>query len=161
MEAAILWIRPRRVIPLHEELLPLRRRQQRHLGQPLRGVRDHRRQHLPQVYRHPFDGRGVFSNSITIYFEADLRPQLEGKPISVIYINNAEFGGFFRLDKRCQSGFLAINTVGDPKTNLISQLLDQVKIGSKVSDVAVSISLPRALLEQLTKKETSPPAEKK
>jgi len=50
---------------------------------------------------------------------------------------------------------------GDPKTNLISQLLDQVKIGSKVNDVGVSISLPRALLEQLTKKETSTPTEKK
>jgi putative polyketide hydroxylase len=35
----------------------------------------------------PFDGRGVFSNSITIYFTADLRPQLAGKPLSVIYIN--------------------------------------------------------------------------
>src|SRR5205085_10988842 len=65
----------------------------------------------------PFDGRGVFSNSITIYFEADLRPQMLGKPISVIYINNPEFGGFFRLDRRCQSGFLAVNTIGDPKTN--------------------------------------------
>jgi len=49
----------------------------------------------------------------------------------------------------------------DPKTNPIAQLLDQVKIGSKVSDVAISISLPRALLDQLTKKETPPPAEKK
>jgi hypothetical protein len=50
---------------------------------------------------------------------------------------------------------------GDPKTNFIVQLLDQVKIGSKVNDVALSISLPRALLEQLTKKETPAPAEKK
>ena len=29
-----------------------------------------------------FDGRGVFSNSITIYFQADLWPQLGGKPLS-------------------------------------------------------------------------------
>ena len=50
----------------------------------------------------PFDGRGVFSNSITIYFTADLRPQMEGKPLSVIYINNPTFGGFFRLDKHCR-----------------------------------------------------------
>jgi hypothetical protein len=50
---------------------------------------------------------------------------------------------------------------GDPKTNFIAQVLDQVKIGSKVNDVALSISLPRALLEQLTKKETPAPAEKK
>ena len=63
----------------------------------------------------PFEGRGVFSNSITIYFTADLRPQLEGKPLSVIYVNNDTFGGFFRLDKRCRSGFLVINTVRDPR----------------------------------------------
>lgn len=50
---------------------------------------------------------------------------------------------------------------GDPKTNLFAQLLDQVKIGSKVNDVSLSISLPRALLDQLTKKETPAPAEKK
>src|SRR5262249_25611438 len=46
----------------------------------------------------PFDGRGIFSNSITIYFEADLWPQLGDKPISVVYINNPEFGGFMRVD---------------------------------------------------------------
>ena len=51
---------------------------------------------------------------MTIYFTADLRPQMEGKPLSVIYINNPTFGGFFRLDKDCRSGFLVINTVGDP-----------------------------------------------
>ena len=48
----------------------------------------------------PFDGRGVFSNSMTIYFEADLWPQLGGKPISIIYINNPVFGGFFRVRER-------------------------------------------------------------
>jgi hypothetical protein len=50
---------------------------------------------------------------------------------------------------------------GDPKTNLIAQVLDLVKIGSKVNDVALSISLPREILDQLAKKETPPPAEKK
>src|SRR5262245_8068520 len=49
---------------------------------------------------------------------------------------------------------------GDPTANFIAQLLDQVKIGSKSSDVSLSISVPRALLDQLTKKETPPPTEK-
>ena len=65
----------------------------------------------------PVDGRGVFSNSITIYFTADLTRQLGGKPLSVVYINNATLGGFFRMNKDCQSGFLAVNTVGDPKVD--------------------------------------------
>jgi hypothetical protein len=50
---------------------------------------------------------------------------------------------------------------GDPKTGIVAQLLDQVKIGSKVNDVSLSISLPRELLDQLTKKEAPQPAEKK
>ena len=33
----------------------------------------------------PFDGRGVFSNSITIYFHADLAKFVEGRGFSVIY----------------------------------------------------------------------------
>ena len=50
---------------------------------------------------------------------------------------------------------------GDPKTNLFAQLLDQVKIGSKVNDVSLSITLSREIIDQLTKKETPTPAEKK
>lgn len=50
---------------------------------------------------------------------------------------------------------------GDPKTNLFAQLLDQVKIGSKVNDVSLSITLPREIIDQLTKKETPAPVEKK
>ena len=98
----------------------------------------------------PFDGRGVFSNSITIYFDADLRPQMLGKPISVIYINNPEFGGFFRLSKDCRSGFLAINTIGDPKNNPdvanaakdVSEprLIELVRIGAGVADLPVKIT---------------------
>src|SRR5262245_61989279 len=49
-----------------------------------------------------FEGRGVFSNSMTIYFTADLAAQLLGKPLSVIYISNETLGGFFRVDKDCQ-----------------------------------------------------------
>ena len=52
---------------------------------------------------------------MTIYFRANLAPQLLGKPLSVIYLNNATFGGFMRVDKDCQAGFIGVNTVGDPK----------------------------------------------
>ncbi len=59
-------------------------------------------------------GRGVFSNSITIYFRAPLAPFLEGRNLSIIYINNPVLGGFFRLEKGSGRGFLVVNTVGDP-----------------------------------------------
>src|SRR4051794_2497107 len=98
----------------------------------------------------PMDGRGTFSNSITIYFRADLSPQMGGKPISVIYINHPQFGGFFRLDKDCQAGFLVVNTVGDPKINPDAanaasdtseeRLIQFVRLGAGVPDLDVSIT---------------------
>lgn len=48
---------------------------------------------------------------------------------------------------------------GDPKTDAIGQLVDQIKISSKLNDVSLSIALPRAMLDQLLKK--TAPAEKK
>jgi 2-polyprenyl-6-methoxyphenol hydroxylase-like FAD-dependent oxidoreductase len=98
----------------------------------------------------PVDGRGVFSNSITIYFTADLSPQLGGKPLSVIYINNPTLGGFFRMSRDCQSGFLAINTVGDPKADPVAaanaaadtseaRLIDLVRAGVGDPKLAVRI----------------------
>jgi 2-polyprenyl-6-methoxyphenol hydroxylase-like FAD-dependent oxidoreductase len=96
----------------------------------------------------PFDGRGVFSNSITIYFTADLAPQMLGQPLSVVYINNPVFGGFFRLDKECQSGFLVVNTVGDATNPDIAnaaadtsaaRLVELVRAGAGVPDLAVRI----------------------
>jgi 2-polyprenyl-6-methoxyphenol hydroxylase-like FAD-dependent oxidoreductase len=96
----------------------------------------------------PFEGRGVFSNSMTIYFTADLRPQMEGKPLSVVYINNAAFGGFIRLDKSCESGFLVVNTVGDPTSGDAAdaaadtsenRLVEFVRIAAGVPDLPVAI----------------------
>ncbi len=64
-----------------------------------------------------YDGRGVFSNSLTIYFHADLSPWLGDKAWSIIYVNNEKLGGFFRMNRAGNAGFLAINTVGDPNVD--------------------------------------------
>lgn len=98
----------------------------------------------------PYDGRGIFSNSMTIYFHADCWPQLGDKPLSVIYINNLVFGGFFRFAKDCQSGFLGVNTVGDPKADPVAaanaaadiseaRLTEIVRAGIGVPDLPVKI----------------------
>ena len=96
-----------------------------------------------------FEGRGVFSNSMTIYFTADLAPQLLGKPLSVIYISNETMGGFFRVDKDCQAGFLVVNTIGDPASSADvadaardtsePRLIELVRAASGVSDLKVRI----------------------
>ena len=62
-----------------------------------------------------YEGRGAFSNSVTIYFTADVSPWVGNNAWSVIYVNNPVLRGFFRLNRSAQAGFLAINAVGDPK----------------------------------------------
>jgi 2-polyprenyl-6-methoxyphenol hydroxylase-like FAD-dependent oxidoreductase len=60
-------------------------------------------------------GRGAFSNSVTIYFRANVEPLLRGRNLSVIYVSNPTLRGFFRFEKPFDSGFLAVNALGDPK----------------------------------------------
>src|SRR5690349_13991323 len=40
-------------------------------------------------------GHGAFSNSITIYFRANVAPLLRGRNLSVIYVSNPTLRGFF------------------------------------------------------------------
>jgi 2-polyprenyl-6-methoxyphenol hydroxylase-like FAD-dependent oxidoreductase len=82
----------------------------------------------------PMLGRGVFSNSITIYLRADLAPFLTGRNLSIIYVNNPVLGGFFRLEKSSQRGFLVVNTVGDP-----------IADPEAAANVAADVSEPRLI----------------
>ncbi len=59
-------------------------------------------------------GRGIFSNSITIYFRAPVAPLLGDRNLSVIYVWNPTVRGFFRIEKPYDSGFLVANTTGNP-----------------------------------------------
>lgn len=92
-----------------------------------------------------FGGRGVFSNSITIYFTADLSPWIGGQPLSVIYVNHPRFGGFFRMDRACRSGFLVVNTVhdrpdGDAAADTSPErLAELVRAGAGVPDLDVRV----------------------
>lgn len=61
-------------------------------------------------------GYGVLSNSVTIYFEADCAPYLQGRNSGVFYVTNPMLRGFFRLNLAGQRGFLAINSVGEDVT---------------------------------------------
>ncbi|HEY5207833.1 MAG TPA: FAD-dependent monooxygenase [Stellaceae bacterium] len=100
------------------------------------------------LLRIPFDGRGVFSNSITIYFQADVASLMAGRNVSVQYILNPRLSGFFRLDKDMKSGFLCVNTVGDTSkpeaANAAAdvsepRLIELVRDGVGVADIPVKI----------------------
>jgi len=75
-------------------------------------------------------GHGAFSRSVTIYFRADVTPLLRGRNLSVIYVNNQTLRGFFRFEKPFDSGFLAINALGDPS--------------NPITDVATGLTEDRA-----------------
>ncbi len=98
----------------------------------------------------PCDGRGVFSNSVTIYFTADLSPWIGNKAWSVIYVNNPQLSGFFRTNRAAQAGFLGVNTVGDYKRDpqaavnaaadvSESRLIELVRMGVGIADLKVRI----------------------
>lgn len=81
-----------------------------------------------------YEGHGSFSNSVTIYFRADLSPWLGDKTWSIIYVNNPVFSGFFRMNRSAQAGFLAVNIVGDPKEDPVA-----------AANVAADVSEPRLI----------------
>ena len=58
-------------------------------------------------------GHGLMSRSVTIYFRADCSAALRGRNLGVIYVNNPQVRGFFRLEKTGLGGFLVVFTVGD------------------------------------------------
>jgi 2-polyprenyl-6-methoxyphenol hydroxylase-like FAD-dependent oxidoreductase len=59
-------------------------------------------------------GYGQLSRSATIYFRADCSQFLAGTELGVIYVTNQDLRGFFRFERTGTSGFLVVNTLGDP-----------------------------------------------
>ena len=82
---------------------------------------------------------------MTIYFEAPLAPLLAGTNFSVIYIGNPHLGGFFRLDKDKNSGFLVVNTAGDTSKPEASSPANDIREDTLIAHVrhaAGDASLP-------------------
>jgi hypothetical protein len=58
-------------------------------------------------------GHGAFSDSVTIYFRADVRKLLGDRNLSVVYVVNPRLQGFFRFSLDGRSGFLVVNSAVD------------------------------------------------
>ena len=72
-------------------------------------------------------GHGSFSDSITIYFRADVRALMGERNLSVVYVFGPRLQGFFRFSIDLQAGFLVVNsTVDDDGTR-------SVRIGEDMS----------------------------
>lgn len=61
-------------------------------------------------------GHGLLSHALTIYFKADIEHLIKGRYNGVIYVNNPDVRGFFRVDKTGHNGFLVVNTAGKQGT---------------------------------------------
>jgi 2-polyprenyl-6-methoxyphenol hydroxylase-like FAD-dependent oxidoreductase len=61
----------------------------------------------------PILGHGSFSDSITIYFKADVRHLMRQRNLSVIYVFGPRLQGFFRFSIDLQAGFLVVNSTSD------------------------------------------------
>ena len=65
-------------------------------------------------------GHGSFSDSITIYFRADVRRLMGDRNLSVVYVFGPRLQGFFRFSIDLQAGFLVVNsTVDDEGTRSV------------------------------------------
>jgi 2-polyprenyl-6-methoxyphenol hydroxylase-like FAD-dependent oxidoreductase len=58
-------------------------------------------------------GHGSFSDSITIYFKADVRRLMGDRNLSVVYVFGPQLQGFFRFSIDLQAGFLVVNSTTD------------------------------------------------
>jgi 2-polyprenyl-6-methoxyphenol hydroxylase-like FAD-dependent oxidoreductase len=73
-------------------------------------------------------GHGSFSDSITIYFKADVSRLMGDRNLSVVYVFGPRLQGFFRFSIDLQAGFLVVNsTVDDDGTR-------SVRIGEDMSE---------------------------
>jgi 2-polyprenyl-6-methoxyphenol hydroxylase-like FAD-dependent oxidoreductase len=88
------------------------------------------------------NGRGVFSNSVTIYFRAALAPIIGNRRLSIVYVNNPTLRGFFRLEKTSNSGFLVINTVGDTADPNTANVADGITEARALALLRAAIGVP-------------------
>ena len=72
-------------------------------------------------------GHGSFSDSITIYFRADVRRLMGDRNLSVVYVFGPGLQGFFRFSIDLQAGFLVVNSTIDAEGNR------SVRIGEDMS----------------------------
>ena len=97
-----------------------------------------------------YEGRGAFSNSITIYFTADLSPWIGDNAWSLIYVNNPMLRGFFRMNRTRAGGLPRHQHIGRSERRSAgrrecgrgrerARLIELVRAGVGDPDLAVRI----------------------
>jgi 2-polyprenyl-6-methoxyphenol hydroxylase-like FAD-dependent oxidoreductase len=92
-------------------------------------------------------GHGSFSNSITIYFRADIRPLVGDRNLSVIYVFGQGLQGFFRFSKAGDAGFLVVNKAVDANGELSANLWEDTSEERCVTLVREALGDPELQVE--------------
>jgi 2-polyprenyl-6-methoxyphenol hydroxylase-like FAD-dependent oxidoreductase len=87
-------------------------------------------------------GYGQLSRSATIYFRANCAELLEGTNLGVIYVFNPRLRGFFRFERSGDAGFLAVNTLGDPREPGALDVTKDLTPERAVELVRIAIGVP-------------------
>jgi 2-polyprenyl-6-methoxyphenol hydroxylase-like FAD-dependent oxidoreductase len=92
-------------------------------------------------------GHGSFSNSITIYFRANVKPLIRDRNLSVIYVFNPRLQGFFRFSKAGDAGFLVVNKAIDEHGELSAELWEDTSEAKCVEFVREALGDPQIDVE--------------
>jgi 2-polyprenyl-6-methoxyphenol hydroxylase-like FAD-dependent oxidoreductase len=84
-------------------------------------------------------GHGAFSESVTIYFRADVKPLLRERNLSVIYVFNPRLQGFFRFSLAGDAGFLVVNTTADEAGERNRRVADEADVARCVEWVRTAL----------------------
>jgi 2-polyprenyl-6-methoxyphenol hydroxylase-like FAD-dependent oxidoreductase len=95
----------------------------------------------------PLGGHGSFSNSITVYFRADVTPLLGDRNLSVIYVFGPKLQGFFRFSKAGDAGFLVVNKATGDDGKLSSDLWGDTSESRCVDFVREALGAPELEVE--------------
>jgi 2-polyprenyl-6-methoxyphenol hydroxylase-like FAD-dependent oxidoreductase len=95
------------------------------------------------------EGHGLISNSITIYFRADVAEFVGDRTEAVFYVFNDVLRGFFRLDRGCQTGFLVVNTVGDTSKPEATNVAEGITHERAAELLRAAIGVPEIPVEVL------------
>ncbi|HZQ65350.1 MAG TPA: FAD-dependent monooxygenase [Gaiellaceae bacterium] len=87
-------------------------------------------------------GHGTFSDSITIYFRADVRELIGDRNLSVIYVFNPRLVGFFRFSIDGQAGFLVVNATIDEHGNRSTAIGEDMSEETCIGYVRTALGAP-------------------
>ncbi len=92
-------------------------------------------------------GHGSFSDSITIYFKADVRRLMGDRNLSVVYVFGPHLQGFFRFSIDLQAGFLVVNSTVDAEGTRSVRIGEDMSTPSCIRYVREALGDPELAVE--------------